>query len=396
MRKLRKILLSTIFALTVSTTFFANTAGTQTVTAASGTAVTFKRKVIAYRTGSVYNFVPIGNAADNRRALNLLMEGNEKKVININNNIHIDTYLRPGNNTTINAGKHTITSDKGVIINDPTAASYTNFKNLTINGGIWKNSSSSGLAGTIMRISYASNISINNATVYTNYKGHGIELISCSNVVVNNCTLKAQGKCSKTCVEEQLQIDLSSPTTAPGLYRLSKKLCNGTPCKNITVKNCTIQGARGICANFAGAGNEAKYRKARNYHSNITIENCNVTGISAEAIALFNTKSATVKNCRITTKTPKSRNSYSVGLAVAYQKGSAPKATTKTKNVISLTNNTVKGGQQGIFVRSNASKKLGTVIVSGNTVSAKKGKKNAIKVLSAKKVKIAKNKTKKW
>ena len=93
MRKLRKILLSTIFALTVSTTFFANTAGTQTVTAASGTAVTFKRKVIAYRTGSVYNFVPIGNAADNRRALNLLMEGNEKKVININNNIHIDTYI---------------------------------------------------------------------------------------------------------------------------------------------------------------------------------------------------------------------------------------------------------------------------------------------------------------
>ena len=114
----------------------------------------------------------------------------------------------------------------------------------------------------------------------------------------------------------------------------------------------------------------------------------------SEAIALFNTKSATVKNCRITTKTPKSRNSYSVGLAVAYQKGSAPKAT--TKNVISLTNNTVKGGQQGIFVRSNASKKLGTVIVSGNTVSAKKGKKNAIKVLSAKKVKITKNKTKKW
>ena len=50
MRKLRKILLSTIFALTVSTTFFTNTAGTQTVTAASGTAVTFKRKVIAYRT----------------------------------------------------------------------------------------------------------------------------------------------------------------------------------------------------------------------------------------------------------------------------------------------------------------------------------------------------------
>ena len=31
---------------------------------------------------------------------------------------------------------------------------------------------------------------------------------------------------------------------------------------------------------------------------------------------------------------------------------------------------------------NNASKKLGTVIVSGNTVSAKKGKKNAIKVIT--------------
>ncbi len=394
MRKLKKILLSTILALTVSTAFFASTSGTRTVTAASGTTVKWKGKVIAYQTGSVYNFVPRGSAADNRRALNSLMEGNKKKVININHNIHIDTYLRPGNNTTINAGRHTITSDKGVIINDPTAASYSNFKNLTINGGIWKNSSSKGLDGTMMRISYASNISINNATVYANYKGHGIELISCSNVVVNHCTLKARGSCPKTCVEEQLQIDLSTPTTAPGLYRLSKKLCNGTPCKNITVKNCTVQGGRGICANFANAGNESKYRRAGNYHSNIRIEKCTVTGISAEAVALFNTKSATVKNCRITAKTPTSRSYYSVGLAVAYAKGSAPKA--NTKNVISLTNNTVKGGLQGIFVRSNVSQKLGTVIVSGNTVYAKKGKSKAIRVSSAKKTKITKNKTGKW
>lgn len=361
---------------------------------AAGKKVTYNRKVIAYQNGSVYNFVPTGDAAGNRQALNRLMEGNEKKVININNNIRIDTYLRPGNNTTINAGKHTITSGKGVIINDPTATSYTNFKNLTINGGIWKNTSSKGLVGTMMRISYATNISINNATVYANYAGHGIELISCSNVVVNNCTLKAQGKCPKSCVEEQLQIDLSSPATAPGLYRLSKKLCNGTPCKNITVKNCTVQGARGICANFAGASDEGKYRKARNYHSNITIENCKVTGISAEAVALFNTKSATIRNCKITTKTPLKRTSYSVGLAVVYQKGSSPKA--NKKNVVRIMNNTVKGGRQGIFVYSHTSQKLGTVIVNGNKAYAKKGKGNAIQVLSAKKAKVSKNTARKW
>lgn len=359
----------------------------------SGKPIVYRRQVIAYQTAdNIYNFVPTGNAADNRLALNYLLEGNEQKTININNNISIDAYLRPGNNTTINAGKYTITSGTGVIINDPTTTSYSNLKNVTINGGIWKNSSSAGFKGTMLRISYATNISINNATVYANYTGHGIELISCNNVTINNCTLKAQGKCPKNSVEEQLQIDLSTPKTAPGLYRLNRKLCNGTPSKNITVKNCTIKGSRGICANFAGS--EAKYRKARNYHSNITIENCNVTGVSAEAIALFNTRSATVRNCKITTKTPLKRNSYSVGLAVVYQNGSSPK--TNTKNTVNISNNTVKGGRQGIFVYSHTSQKFGTVIVKGNKAYSKKGKGNAIQVLSAKKARVSKNITRKW
>ena len=243
-----------------------------------------------------------------------------------------------------------------------------------------------------MRISYASNISINDATVYCNYTGHGIELIACNGVSINGCKLIPQGKCPKKCVEEQLQIDLATPKTAPGLYRLSPKLCNGTPSKNISVTNCIVSGARGICASFPGS--EAKYRKAGNYHSNITIENCTITGKSAEALALFNTTSATVKNCRVTTKTPLKRNSYSVGLAVAYQKGSSPK--TSLKNKVVIENNIVKGGRQGIFVFSHTSKKFGNVIVKKNRAYARSGKRNAIRVISAKKKQVSKNKTKKW
>lgn len=384
--------LSLTFSLVVGSLFI-GAALPQKANAATGDTITFKKNVIAYEAAnSTYNFIPTGNAADNRRALNYLIEGNEPKTININNDISIDTYLRPGNNTTINAGDHTITSGSGVIINDPTAASYDNFKNLTINGGVWKNSSSSGLKGTMMRISYASNISINDATVYCNYTGHGIELIACNGVSINGCKLIPQGKCPKKCVEEQLQIDLATPKTAPGLYRLSPKLCNGTPSKNISVTNCIVSGARGICASFPGS--EAKYRKAGNYHSNITIENCTITGKSAEALALFNTTSATVKNCRVTTKTPLKRNSYSVGLAVAYQKGSSPK--TSLKNKVVIENNIVKGGRQGIFVFSHTSKKFGNVIVKKNRAYARSGKRNAIRVISAKKKQVSKNKTKKW
>lgn len=391
MKKTLKCLALT-FSLVVGSLFI-GAALPQKANAATGDTITFKKNVIAYEAAnSTYNFIPTGNAADNRRALNYLIEGNEPKTININNDISIDTYLRPGNNTTINAGDHTIISGSGVIINDPTAASYDNFKNLTINGGVWKNSSSSGLKGTMMRISYASNISINDATVYCNYTGHGIELIACNGVSINGCKLIPQGKCPKKCVEEQLQIDLATPKTAPGLYRLSPKLCNGTPSKNISVTNCIVSGARGICASFPGS--EAKYRKAGNYHSNITIENCTITGKSAEALALFNTTSATVKNCRVTTKTPLKRNSYSVGLAVAYQKGSSPK--TSLKNKVVIENNIVKGGRQGIFVFSHTSKKFGNVIVKKNRAYARSGKRNAIRVISAKKKQVSKNKTKKW
>ena len=391
MKKTLKCLALT-FSLVVGSLFI-GAALPQKANAATGDTITFKKNVIAYEAAnSTYNFIPTGNAADNRRALNYLIEGNEPKTININNDISIDTYLRPGNNTTINAGDHTITSGSGVIINDPTAASYDNFKNLTINGGVWKNSSSSGLKGTMMRISYASDISINDATVYCNYTGHGIELIACNGVSINGCKLIPQGKCPKKCVEEQLQIDLATPKTAPGLYRLSPKLCNGTPSKNISVTNCIVSGARGICASFPGS--EAKYRKAGNYHSNITIENCTITGKSAEALALFNTTSAAVKNCRVTTKTPLKRNSYSVGLAVAYQKGSSPK--TSLKNKVVIENNIVKGGRQGIFVFSHTSKKFGNVIVKKNRAYARSGKRNAIRVISAKKKQVSKNKTKKW
>lgn len=50
-----------------------------------------------------------------------------------------------------------------------------------------------------MRISYASDISINDATVYCNYTGHGIELIACNGVSINGCKLIPQGKCPKMC-----------------------------------------------------------------------------------------------------------------------------------------------------------------------------------------------------
>ena len=147
MKKIKQLLFIT-FTLTIITGLFCfcgNTSYAKNAKKASRKKITYQHKVIAYQDSpAIYDFIPTGSAAGNRRALNHLISSDKPKIININNDISIDTYLRPGNNTTINAGNHTITSGSGVIINDPTAASYDNFKNLTINGGVWKNSSSSG------------------------------------------------------------------------------------------------------------------------------------------------------------------------------------------------------------------------------------------------------------
>ena len=75
--------LSLTFSLVVGSLFI-GAALPQKANAATGDTITFKKNVIAYEAAnSTYNFIPTGNAADNRRALNYLIEGNEPKTINV-------------------------------------------------------------------------------------------------------------------------------------------------------------------------------------------------------------------------------------------------------------------------------------------------------------------------
>jgi hypothetical protein len=317
-----------------------------------------------------------GSASANRTALKQLLGGDEEKVITIADDIKIDAFLKIGDNTTINAYGHTVTTTekKGVILNYADALDYGALKNVAINGGTWR--AASGYKKTMMRFAHADGITIKDATIYANYEGHGIELIACKNVLIDNCKLYAEGTCPSTCHEEQLQIDLAAPSTAPGFKsETGTKYWNGAPCKNITVTNCTVKGARAVCANFTKKPSESKYRTAKNYHSNITIKDCKLTGKNAEPLALFNTKSCTVTGNTIINNT-KSRTSYSVGCHVAMMEGTGPAASKSNKVIIS--NNTIKGARNSIFVFSHNSKKFGTVRITGNNCYCKAGKASAI------------------
>lgn len=303
--------------------------------------------------------------------------------------INLRKAIRIKSNKTIDATGAVIVRNGTVLLNEPAAVDYKAFSNLTVIGGVWKSTSSKGYSGTMMRLAHGNNITFDGCTIYTNYKGHGIELIACKNVSVKNCTLLAQGSCPKTCLEEQLQIDLATPKTAPGLVQYGSKYVNGQTCQNIYVTDCTISGARAVCANYASK--EKKFKKK--FHKNIQVKNCTLTGKTSEALALFNTRSATVTGNKIYSKGNRTGSSYTVGCHVAMF-GKAPSGIKKDK--ITIKSNTIKGGRHAVLIYSHSSSQYGKAVVQKNKLYAKKGKKNALKISGVKKKSVSKNKLKKW
>jgi hypothetical protein len=303
----------------------------------------------------------------------------------LNNTLYVES------NQSITATGATIISDAGVFRNTATKTNYKSINHFTVNGGTWKNSSKNGWERTMIQFSHGKNITIKNATVYCNYKGHSIELIACKNVTVDNCTLIPQGKCDSDSVEEQLQIDIATPKTAPTIGGEGSKLVQGQTCQNITVKNCTITGGRGVCANFAST--EDKYKGK--FHKNIVLKNNKITGVSSEGVALFNVLGAVVENNVIISKSKRTNTAYSVGLHIAIF-GKAPSSIKSC--VYKVNNNTIKGGRQGFFVYSHAASKLGKVEAKGNKCYAKAGKEKALQVSSGSVIKtsLSKNKLYKW
>ncbi len=394
MKKLKLLLSAVVLTLLVGVGVF----GAQEVYAAeAGEEVVWKDTVVAvYNEDGQMVYQPIGDAVKDRQALNELLGGDEKKtlVIPSGKTVKIDALIRIGSNTTIIATGATIvqtTAGKGLISHYVDGSNYNAIKNVTINGGTWKNSKNTG-EYTAMRFVHGYNITVKNATVNCNYQSHSLEFIACKKVVVSKCTLKASNNKTKssTSVEEALQIDIATPKTAPGVYSETgkKKYVNGQICQDITIKNSTISGSRGICSNYASQ--ETKFQNK--YHKNITITGCKITGTSAEAVALFNAVGVTLKNNTIKTKSTRAETAYANGVTMILWKNNSK--TSSYKNTIS--GNTIYGMYRGLAIYSKCSSKYGTTTIKNNKIYVKKTKNNALYVQNCKKVKKSSNKTAIW
>ena len=250
-----------------------------------------------------------------------------------------------------------------------TKTNYGSLSNVVIKGGKWLSESKNGYLKTLIHFTHAQNIKLQDMYIKaTNYEGHTVELVACKNVTIENCTILPKGKSSADCAEEQIQIDVAAASTYPALK--GTKLANGGVCKKITIKNCTVKGSRAICANSTiGDG-----KKPNKCHSGITIKNCKLTGENGEALALFDTSNAVVKGNKIITKSPLSRDSYSIGCH--FHIFGTDKSSEKGK--ITVMNNTIKGGRQAFQVYSHSNVLFGTVVLKNNKLYCKRGAENAI------------------
>lgn len=369
---------------------------TVNVSAAEGEEITGSKGLVigTYDADGQILFQPDNEEVHNNvLALNDLCEGSEKKTIVIpkGSTVKLDAVVYLGDNTTIKADGATIIQTKddgrGILANEVTKSNYASLKNVTIQGGTWKNAGNKHQA-SVMRFAHGQNMTIDKVKVVTNYEGHAIELIAMKDVTVRNSTLKAEGKSRKDAVEEALQIDIATPLTAPGIAKeYGKKFTKGETCKNIKVLNNKISSSRGVCANYASR--ESKYRNK--FHDNITITGNTLTGKSAEGLALFNTLNSTVKNNTIVSNSTRRKEAYSIGLNILIMGSSA-----QTKKAsVTVQGNTIRGGRQGMQIASKTSSKYKNAIVKQNKLYASSGQALLISPTGVSKSSQSGNKTKK-
>lgn len=352
--------------------------------------------------GSI-KFIPTkGNAGATGNDLYYLLSGNKKKKIILpKKKITIERTLMPGNNTTLIATGATVyqkDKSKNLLISfaDKRTGKQIPVKKLKIVGGKWRiNGYATRTRKTsTFRFLHSSNITLKKCDIQTNYICHAVELIACKNVKIDGCKLIAVGKTRGDSLEEALQIDIASTGTTTNIL---PKYLKGQVCSDITVNNCTIKGSRGVCANRTDTENNKWLTK---HHKNITLIGNTVTGMTSEAVALHNTAGIKVKNNKIYSKGKRLGSTYSIGLNIA----SFGKTNSISKKPVVVTGNTIKGGRQALQIvtyrntKSGAygSHKFGKVTVKNNKLYCKRGKSNALLIKKCKKVKKSGNKTYKW
>lgn len=281
----------------------------------------------------------------------------------------------------------TIYCDTFIFMSPIGEPNYKSLKNVTLKGGKWRSTLKDGFTASSFHIRHSRDITISDMDIkVSNYEGHTMEFVACKNITVKNCKIMPIGKAEKDSVQEQIQIDLAAPSTATD----TKERTNGGTCDNIKIIGCTVKGCRAVCANFA-AKDKGKY--LNKFHTNVTIKNCKLTGVSSEALALYNTTNATIKGNTLISNAPSSRGNYATGCRIEFF-GTVPKKIKKRELIIQK--NVIKGACKGLRIATSTSSRYDNLTLKNNKLYSKNSSGSALDVGAVKNKKESGNKTAQW
>ena len=148
---------------------------------------------------------------------------------------------------------------------------YKQWKNITIEGGIWdynKNKS--------MVLLHGDNLTIKN-TILKNSSTHALNVSGTKDTIIENVVFKDQITSNKLgSINEVLHLDSTDIAGEPSAFPL-----DGTPVKNVLIQNCTFENV------LSGIGSHTLYTKEEEIGTNITIRNNIFKDIKYIAINLF-------------------------------------------------------------------------------------------------------------
>ncbi|MCR5703422.1 MAG: right-handed parallel beta-helix repeat-containing protein [Eubacterium sp.] len=148
------------------------------------------------------------------------------------------------------------------------------------------------IKGVAINVVHCKNIEISGITFKGMNGNHYIETNAAKNVNIHDCkfTKAKKGTLKSAYVKEAINIDLPDPTTHGSNSTWAKQ--DLTPCKNISVKNCTFEGmSRGV-----GTHNYSQKNGQNIYHSKIVIEGNTFKNLFDAGVYLMNWQDVVIKN----------------------------------------------------------------------------------------------------
>jgi hypothetical protein len=246
---------------------------------------------------------------------------------------------------------------------------YSHASNITVNGGEWDGGTDqSRPSAMLFSINHASNILLSDMTIRNFCDTHAVILNACNTVTVRNVSIsdfrKSEGNTSSDWYQEALHIDYTSVDQA--IIGRAAPLDN-TPCRNVTVENCTFTNVA------AGVGTHHDYKNL--YEDNINIIGCTFKNISGACVNGYGFRSVriqdnTAENCLTFARLVKCSGTVSGNTADLKKSSDTTGHQLRASNsTLTVTSNRFTGSTDGGIIAVNGS----NISMTGNVISSVKG-----------------------